>query len=81
MRATKRARTTGECVSGGDPRKIGEGYDVTADPSGKFLYLMRTDANGYVLLRMPAGGGDAENRNLCSIYAAGRLKMYLKASN
>jgi DNA-binding winged helix-turn-helix (wHTH) protein len=46
-------------VSGGEPRKIGEGYDLAVEPSGKFLYLMRTGADGYQLFRMPATGGEA----------------------
>jgi serine/threonine protein kinase/DNA-binding beta-propeller fold protein YncE len=54
---------------GGDPRKIGTGYDVAADPSGKNLYLMRAGANGYELLRMPASGGEAEKINLPADYS------------
>ena len=46
-------------VSGGDPRKIGEGYDLAVEPSGKFLYCMRTGADGLQLFRMPAAGGEA----------------------
>ncbi len=46
-------------VSGGDPHKIGEGYDLAVDPSGTFLYLMRTGPEGYQLFRMPAAGGEA----------------------
>jgi hypothetical protein len=46
-------------VSGGDPRKIGAGYDIAVEPSGKLLYLMRTGADGYQLYRMPAAGGEA----------------------
>jgi eukaryotic-like serine/threonine-protein kinase len=51
-------------VSGGDPRKIGAGYDVTADPSGQTLYVMRAGANGYELFRMPADGGEGEKVEL-----------------
>ncbi len=51
-------------VSGGDPRKIGAGYDVAADPSGKTLYLMRAGVNGYELFRMPADGGEAQKIDL-----------------
>jgi hypothetical protein len=51
-------------VSGGNPRKIGAGYDATADPSGKILYLMRAGVSGYELYRMPAGGGEAERIDL-----------------
>jgi hypothetical protein len=29
------------------------------EPSGKFLYLMRTGADGYQIFRMPAAGGEA----------------------
>jgi len=46
-------------VTGGDPRKIGEGSDLAVEPSGKFLYLVRTSADGYQLFRMPAAGGPA----------------------
>lgn len=46
-------------VEGGDPRKIGEGYDLAVDPSGKSLYFMRTGSDGYQLFRMPASGGEA----------------------
>ncbi|MGA2328846.1 MAG: winged helix-turn-helix domain-containing protein [Bryobacteraceae bacterium] len=56
-------------VSGGDPRKIGAGYDVAADPSGKSLYLMRAGVNGYELLRMPASGGEAEKIDLPAGYS------------
>ena len=38
-----------QSVSGGDPRKLGPGHDVAADPSGKILYLMRAGVNGYEL--------------------------------
>lgn len=51
-------------VSGGDPKKIGEGYDIAVDPSGRFLYLMRTGAKGYGLWRMPTAGGDAEEMEI-----------------
>ena len=53
-----------QLVSGGEPRKIGQGYDMAADPSGKFLYLMRADVKGYGLWRMPTAGGDAEKMEL-----------------
>jgi hypothetical protein len=43
-------------VSGGDPRKIGEGYQLAVEPSGKSLYLARTGEDGYRLFRMPAAG-------------------------
>lgn len=46
-------------VSGGHPRKIGEGYELAVEPSGKFLYLARTGEDGYRLFRMPAAGGEA----------------------
>jgi hypothetical protein len=46
-------------VSGGEPRKIGEGYDLAIEPSRKALYLMRTGVDGYQLFRMPATGGEA----------------------
>jgi eukaryotic-like serine/threonine-protein kinase len=54
----------GESKLGGEPRKIGEGYEVAADPSGKFLYLMRADEKGYGLWRMPVAGGEAEKLEL-----------------
>jgi serine/threonine protein kinase len=47
-------------VFGGGAQRIGEGYDVTADPLGKSLYVMRVGAGGYELWRMPAKGGEAE---------------------
>jgi hypothetical protein len=56
-------------VSGGDPRKIGVGYDVMADPSGKTLYLMRAGANGYEFFQMPASGGEAEKIDLPAGYS------------
>jgi DNA-binding winged helix-turn-helix (wHTH) protein len=46
-------------VSAGEPRKIGEGYDVAVEPSGKSLYVLRTSADGFQLFRMPAAGGEA----------------------
>jgi len=46
-------------VSGGEAQKIGLGYDVASDPSGKSLYLIRAGADGYELFRMPAAGGQA----------------------
>jgi eukaryotic-like serine/threonine-protein kinase len=55
-------------VEGGEPKKIGEGYDLAADPSGKFLYLMRADEKGYGLWRMPLAGGEAEKIELPSGY-------------
>ncbi len=48
-----------QAVSGGEPKKIGEGYDVAVDPSGRFLYLMRTGPDGYQLYRMSTSGGEA----------------------
>ena len=48
-----------QAVSGGEPRRIGEGYDLAVEPSGKFLYLMRTGADGYQIFRMPTAGGEA----------------------
>jgi eukaryotic-like serine/threonine-protein kinase len=51
-------------AEGGEPKKIGEGYDVAADPSGKFLYLMRADEKGYGLWRMLLAGGEAEKIEL-----------------
>lgn len=53
-------------VSGGEPRKIGEGYDIAVEPSGKFLYLVRTGVEGYQLFRMPAAGGEAARVQLPS---------------
>ena len=49
----------GQPVAGGDPRRVGQGYDVAADPSGKFLYLIRAGGEGYEVYRMPAAGGEA----------------------
>ncbi|SPE41940.1 hypothetical protein SBA3_4790007 [Candidatus Sulfopaludibacter sp. SbA3] len=51
-------------TAGGDPRRIGEGYDLAVEPGGKFLYVMRTGADGYQLFRMPAAGGEATRLNL-----------------
>jgi len=47
-------------VEGGEPRRITEGFDVTVEPAGKFLYLMRTGSDGYELFRMQTSGGEAE---------------------
>ncbi|MGC9970484.1 MAG: winged helix-turn-helix domain-containing protein [Bryobacteraceae bacterium] len=68
-------------VSGGDPRKIGVGYDVTADPSGKTLYLMRAGASGYEFLRMPAGGGEAEKIDLPPGYSLTPIRLSPAAVN
>jgi hypothetical protein len=46
-------------VSGGDPRKITQGYDVAVDQSDKFLYLISAGEDGYELFQMPAAGGEA----------------------
>ncbi len=46
-------------VAGGDPRRIGEGYDLAVDPSGQFLCLGRIGADGFQLFRMRAAGGEA----------------------
>lgn len=48
-----------QSAAGGDPRKIGEGYNLAVDPSGMFLYLVRTGPEGFLLFRMPAAGGAA----------------------
>jgi hypothetical protein len=47
-------------VQGGEPVRVTEGFDVTAEPGGKFLYLMRTGPDGYELFRIGATGGNAE---------------------
>jgi len=55
-------------VSGGEPPKIGAGFDLTPDPSGKTLYVMRAGTTGYDLFRMPAGGGKTEKIDLPAGY-------------
>ncbi len=57
-----------QAISGGEPQKLGRGYDVTADPAGKWLYLMRVGDRGYELCRMPASGGDTELMELPPAY-------------
>jgi eukaryotic-like serine/threonine-protein kinase len=51
-------------VSGGPTRKIAEGSDVTTDPSGEQLYIMRTGVNGFELWRLPAQGGDGQRLSI-----------------
>jgi hypothetical protein len=51
-------------AAGGAPRRIGEGYDVAVEPDGRYLYLIRTGADGYQLFRMPAAGGEAARLHL-----------------
>jgi hypothetical protein len=51
-------------VSGGDPRKISQGYDLAIEPSGKSLYVMRAGADGYQLFHMLAAGGEATRISL-----------------
>jgi DNA-binding winged helix-turn-helix (wHTH) protein len=48
-----------QSASGGDPRKITQGYDVAVDPPGKTLYLIRTGGDGHEVFQMPAEGGEA----------------------
>ena len=60
-------------VSGGDPRKISQGFDVAIDPSGKYLYLVRAGINGYELFHGLTAGGEVtrvtlpENVNLARL--------------
>jgi DNA-binding winged helix-turn-helix (wHTH) protein len=68
-------------VSGGDPHKIGAGYDLTADPSGKILYLMRAGTTGYDLFRMPASGGEAEKLDLPAGYILAGTRLSPAAVN
>jgi serine/threonine protein kinase len=68
-------------ASGGDPSKIGEGFDLTADPSGKTLYAMRAGATGYDLFRMPAGGGEMEKIDLPAGYVLAGLPLSPAAVN
>ncbi len=68
-------------VSGGDPRNLGVGFDLTADPSGKLLYVMRAGAGGYDLFRMPAGGGETEKLDLPSGYVLPGLPLSPDAVN
>ncbi len=70
-----------QSLSGGDPRTIGTGYDVTADPSGESLYLMRAGANGPELFRMPARGGEAEKVDLPADYSLTPLRLSPAAVN
>jgi DNA-binding winged helix-turn-helix (wHTH) protein len=58
-----------QAVGRGDRRKICEGRDVAADPSGKVLYLTRHSTHGYELFRIPATGGKAEKLPLPSGYS------------
>jgi DNA-binding winged helix-turn-helix (wHTH) protein len=46
-------------AAGGAPKKIGEGYDVAAGPSGRELYAMRSDSAGYGLWYLPLDGSAA----------------------
>ena len=68
-------------VSGGDPRKIGAGYDLAADPSGKTLYLVRAGARGYEFFRMPAAGGEAEKIDVPAGYSLTSLRLSPAAVN
>jgi hypothetical protein len=47
-------------VEGGEPQRITDGIDVAADPSGRYLYLKRAAKNTLRIVRVPAGGGAAE---------------------
>ena len=68
-------------VSGGDPRKIGAGFDLTVDPSGKTLYVMRAGDTGYDLFRMPAGGGKSDKIDLPAGYVLAGLRLSPAAVN
>jgi serine/threonine protein kinase len=57
-----------QAVGGANPEKLGAGFDVTADPAGKNLYLMRAGADGYKFMQMPAGGGEARKIDLPAGY-------------
>jgi len=53
-----------QSASGGDPRRLGKGYDLAIEPSGKSLYFIGAGADGYELFRMPTAGGAATRVNL-----------------
>jgi eukaryotic-like serine/threonine-protein kinase len=48
-----------QAVAGGEPRRVGEGFDVAVDPAGQVVYAVRAGAAGNQLFRMPAAGGEA----------------------
>jgi hypothetical protein len=68
-------------VADADPRKICEGHDVAADPSGKVLYLRRHGANGDELFRMPGVGSKAEKIGLPLGYSLSMLRLSPAAVN
>lgn len=47
-------------VAGGEPRRITEGFDVTLDPKGEYLYLKRAVRGVMRIFRTPVAGGNAE---------------------
>jgi len=47
-------------VSGGEPKRITEGIDVTLDPKGEYLYVKRTRKGAMGMARIPVAGGGAE---------------------
>jgi hypothetical protein len=47
-------------LSGGGPRRIAEGTDVAADPSGRYVYVKRNRQNAIQMFRIPTGGGPEE---------------------
>jgi hypothetical protein len=44
-------------AAGGDPRKIGSGDEVTADPGGRELIVTRNEKDGSRLVRLSLSGG------------------------
>ncbi len=47
-------------VSGGEPKRITEGVDVTLDPQGQYLYVKRARKGIMVITRIPVAGNDAQ---------------------
>jgi hypothetical protein len=48
-------------VTGGEPKRITEGIDVTLDPKGQYLYVKRAAKGLLGITRIPVSGGDAED--------------------
>jgi hypothetical protein len=68
-------------VAGGDPRKIGEGFDVATDRSGKFLYFKRHGAHGDELFRMSTADRNVEHISLPPGYRLAPNRLSAAAVN
>ena len=55
-------------VSGGDPRRVTEGIDVTLDPKGRYLYVKRADKGVMRMFRIPVSGGESQELPIPSEY-------------